>query len=152
MAEAYLGLGSNLGDRRSQLRAALVALDERGVRIRQVSSLYETDPMYETAQPRFLNAVASVETELTPEALLAAAKDVERQLGRKPRARFGPREIDVDILLYADERRLSSELTIPHARMGERPFVQAPLAEVRGQPDTGRAGMTILEGPEWADG
>lgn len=108
--------------------------------------------MYDSNQPKFLNSVLVADTDLAPEELLAAAKDVERRLGRKLRRRFGPREIDVDILLYEGEQRSTAALTIPHPRMAERPFVQAPLAELRGQAVAGWADVTVMEGPEWADG
>jgi 2-amino-4-hydroxy-6-hydroxymethyldihydropteridine diphosphokinase len=150
LAEAYLALGSNVGDRRGQMRHALSALAERGVCMRRISSLYETEPMYEPAQPPFLNAVFQAETALTPEELLTAAKSVERDLGRQQRARFGPREIDIDILLYGNERRSSEDLTLPHPRMRERPFVQVPLAELLSQPAGCSGGVRRLEGPEWA--
>ena len=151
MAEVYLGLGANVGDRREQLRRALSALQARGVLVRRVSSLYETEPMYEHDQPPFLNAVALADTDLAPEELLRAAKEVEQELGRKKRLRFGPREIDLDLLLYEDERRDSEELTLPHPRMDERPFVQVPLAELRGTAMT-TEGISLVEGPEWAHG
>jgi len=150
VAEVFLALGSNLGDRRSQLRAAVDELEKAGVHIRQASSLYESEPMYETNQPRFLNAVVQAETNLSPEELLAAAKAVEQRLGRQPRERNGPREIDVDILLYGDEVRATDVLTIPHPRMQERPFVQAPLAEVAGHPQGESPGLLRIEGPLWA--
>jgi 2-amino-4-hydroxy-6-hydroxymethyldihydropteridine diphosphokinase len=150
LAEVWLALGSNLGDRRQHLRAALAALAARGVRVRRVSSLYETEPMYDLDQPAFLNAVVVADTQLAPEALLSAAKAVERQLGRQPRHRFGPREIDVDILLYEGQLRDTPELTIPHPRMAERPFVQAPLAELRGEPPGVWPGVASIEGPDWA--
>src|SRR5438093_13763498 len=149
MAEVYLGLGANLGDRREQLRRALSALHARGVLVRRVSSLYETEPMYEHDQPPFLNAVALAETDLAPEELLRAAKEVEHELGRQKRLRFGPREIDVDLLLYEGEQRNSEELTLPHPRIDERPFVQIPLAELRGEV---MQGVRVVEGPDWAHG
>jgi len=130
MAEVYLALGSNLGDRRGQLRRALAALAEAGVRVSASSSLYETPPMYDTDQPKFLNAVVRAETELSPEDLLTALKDIELALGRQPRSRNGPREIDLDILLYGDEQRATDELTIPHPRMHQRAFVRRPLLDV----------------------
>jgi 2-amino-4-hydroxy-6-hydroxymethyldihydropteridine diphosphokinase len=147
----YLGLGANVGDRRDQLRRALKALQGRGVRLRRVSSLYETEPMYVRQQPPFLNAVVEAETDLSPEDLLLAAKEVEREQGRRQRARFGPREIDVDLLLYAGEQRATAELTLPHPRMGERPFVQVPLAELRGEPVTDPS-VRLVEDPGWAGG
>jgi 2-amino-4-hydroxy-6-hydroxymethyldihydropteridine diphosphokinase len=107
--------------------------------------------MYDTNQPRFLNAVVQADTQLTPEALLLTAKAVEQALGRQQRTRFGPREIDVDILLYGAERRDTPELTIPHPHMHERPFVQAPLAELRGETARASTGVRIVEGPEWGD-
>ncbi len=152
MAPIYLGLGSNLGNRREQLRQALAALCRRGVRLQAASSLYETAPMYELDQPPFLNAAIRADTTLTPEELLAAVKAVEHELGRQPRARFGPREIDLDVLLFEGQWRTSEELTIPHPRMAERPFVQAPLAELRGQPAATYPGVRLVEGPGWAEG
>ena len=150
MARAYLALGSNLGDRRGRMRAALSKLDERGVQVLRASSLYESAPMYVLDQPAFLNGVVEVETELTPEELLAAAKTVERELGRQKRERNGPREIDVDVLVYGRERRSSPELTLPHPRMDERPFVTVPLAELHGEPAQTGDGLDAVEGPEWA--
>lgn len=123
------------------------ALANAGVRLVEASSLYETEPMYLAEQPAFLNAVVRVETELSPEELLAVVKDVERRLGRQPRERNGPREIDIDILTYGNETRDSPELTIPHPRMAERPFVQAPLAELEGR---AYDGLKPIEGPGWA--
>jgi len=150
MAQVYLGLGSNLGHRRDKLRRALASLERHGVHLLRASSLYETSPMYYGEQPAFLNAVVYAETELSPEQLLDAAKSVEAELGRQERFRNGPREIDVDILLYANECRASPELTLPHPRMLERPFVQIPLAELRGEPaaDTS-AEIRRVEGPAW---
>lgn len=150
MVDVYLGLGSNLGDRREQLRSVLRQLRKAGVYIRRVSSLYETEPMYDIHQPSFLNAVVQAETELTPEELLSVAKALERDLGRRQRRRFGPREIDVDILLYGDSQRSSDELTIPHPRMVERPFVQVPLAELRDEPTAVGDGIQVVESPDWA--
>lgn len=150
MPRVYLGLGSNLGDRREQLRAALRALSEHGVVVEAASSLYESDPMYEVDQPPFLNAVVAAQTELLPEELLRAAKDVEGQLGRQPRARNGPRELDIDILMYGDRQLDTPELTLPHPRMHERPFVLIPLAELRGSAVKAEAGLRPIEAPEWA--
>lgn len=148
--DALLGLGSNVGDRRAYLRRAIGLLREHGVAVEQVSSLYETEPMDYTEQPLFLNAAVRVETDLEPEALLRAAKDVERELGRQRRFRSGPREIDIDILTYGDRQVTSERLTIPHPRMRERGFVQAPLAELAGG-EVSCSGVFKIEGPEWAD-
>ena len=151
MAEAYLGLGSNLGDRRAVLRAALRELGRKGVRSEAVSSLYETDPVGYLDQPAFLNAVARVQTDRSPEDLLRALKEVEVKLGRQPRFRDGPREIDLDLLLYGQERRDSEALTLPHPRLNERAFVQIPLRELSG-PATlpSDPAVRLVEGPGWA--
>ncbi|HNP70630.1 MAG TPA: 2-amino-4-hydroxy-6-hydroxymethyldihydropteridine diphosphokinase [Kouleothrix sp.] len=125
----YLALGANLGDRHAAIAAALGRLAPEIV-VEQVSSLYETEPAYVLDQPRFLNAVARVRTGLGPQALLARLKRIEAELGRQPGARFGPRAIDLDILLYGDTVLASDALTIPHPRMAERPFVLVPLAEI----------------------
>ena len=108
--------------------------------------------MYDLNQPAFLNAVLLADTQLAPEALLSAAKAVEADLGRRRRRRYGPREIDVDILLDEGQQRDTPELTIPHPRMAERPFVQAPLAELRGEPPAEWPGVAIVEDAGWASG
>lgn len=125
----YLGLGSNLGDRDALLRAALRALAPV-VDVTRVSSVYDTAPMHVTDQPRFHNVVAAGRTQLDPAALLREAKRVESELGRAPGPRYGPRPIDVDILLYDDTTVDTADLTIPHPRIAERGFVLAPLAEI----------------------
>lgn len=130
MAVVYLALGGNLGDRAGNLRAARRRLEEEGVTIERCSSLYETEPWGVLDQPRFLNAVCRGRTPLAPEALLALAKRIEAQLGRQPTVRYGPRPIDIDILLYDGRTIATPELTIPHPRMKERAFVLVPLAEI----------------------
>lgn len=125
----YLALGANLGDRRANLAAALAALPPH-VWVERVSHLFETEPAYVTDQPRFLNAVLRGVTGLTPVALLARLKQIEQELGRAAGPRFGPRPIDLDILLYDDLALDSPDLTIPHPRMAERPFVLVPLAQI----------------------
>ena len=125
----YLALGSNLGDRAHHLRAALAALAP-GVTVEQVSALYETAPAYVTDQPPFYNAVLRGTTALQPLALLAELKRIEATVGRRPGLRYGPRVIDLDILLYGDVIVQTPELSIPHARLAERPFVLVPLAEL----------------------
>jgi 2-amino-4-hydroxy-6-hydroxymethyldihydropteridine diphosphokinase len=125
----YLALGSNLGDRRANLSTAVERLRER-VMIIALSSLYETEPAYVTDQPRFLNAVLRGRTRLAASALLAFFKRIERDLGRVAGQRYGPRVVDVDLLLYGEQTIDTPKLTIPHPRMAERPFVLAPLAEI----------------------
>ena len=125
----YLGLGSNLGDRDALLRAALVALAPH-VRVTRISAVWDTAPLLVTEQPRFHNIVAEGLTALDPFALLRVAKDIERTLGRTPGPRYGPRPIDIDILLYDDLTLDTPTLTIPHPRLSERAFALAPLAEI----------------------
>ena len=128
----YLGLGSNVGDRRANLQAAIDALPAHGVRVLASSSTYDTEPVGEVLdQPEFLNACIRIETALDPEALLDACKAVERQLGRLAGGvRHGPRPIDVDVLLLGDEPYESERLTIPHAQATTRRFVLEPLLEL----------------------
>ncbi len=129
MATAYLGLGSNLDDREANIASALKMLGQE-TQIVKVSSLYETEPVGHKDQPWFLNCVCSVETDLSPRALLKFVKAIERKLGRKPTRRFGPRLIDIDILFYDSLVFDSPELTIPHPRLVERAFVLVPLKEI----------------------
>jgi 2-amino-4-hydroxy-6-hydroxymethyldihydropteridine diphosphokinase len=128
----FLGLGSNLGDRRAQLQAAVDALAARGVRVLASSSVYETAPVGEVLdQPAFLNAALRIETDLGPESLLDAAKAVERELGRESGgARHGPRPIDVDVLLLGSVTHASERLRVPHPALLERRFVLVPLLEL----------------------
>jgi 2-amino-4-hydroxy-6-hydroxymethyldihydropteridine diphosphokinase len=125
----YLALGSNLGDRRANLAAAVARLAP-GVTVERVSSLYETEPAYLLEQPRFLNAALRGRTALAPAELLALLKRIERELGRTAGVRNGPRVVDLDILLYGGQALAGDSLTIPHPRMAERPFVLVPLAEI----------------------
>jgi 2-amino-4-hydroxy-6-hydroxymethyldihydropteridine diphosphokinase len=125
----YLALGANLGDRAASLRAALERL-RAAVTIERMSAVYETEPAYLLDQPRFLNMAVRGRTALEPAALLALLKQIERELGRVAGPRYGPRAIDIDILLYDDLALDTASLTIPHPRMAERPFVLAPLAEL----------------------
>jgi 2-amino-4-hydroxy-6-hydroxymethyldihydropteridine diphosphokinase len=123
---AYVGLGANLGDREGTIRAAVADLPG----VVAVSTLRETDPVGITDQPRFLNGVAVLETELAPRELLDGLLAVERRLGRERGKRWGPRTIDLDLLLYGDEVIDQTGLTIPHPRLHERRFVLEPLAEL----------------------
>ena len=130
MARAYVGLGSNLGDREATLLRALELLAERVVVV-AVSSFRETEPWGYGDQPAFLNAAAAVDTELSPRELLDALLEVERALGRtRDGPRYGPRTVDLDLLLYGDEVVDQPGLTVPHPRLHERRFVLEPLAEL----------------------
>ena len=146
MAESvitYLGLGGNLGDRLAALKEALALLHATpSMRMLSCSSVYETEPWGVADQPRFLNLVAGFETTLSPADLLAVCKQVESQVGRTESYRWGPRLIDVDILLYGDAFVSIDEpdLRIPHVRLAERAFVLVPLAEI--------AGDAIVQGRE----
>ena len=132
MGTAYLGLGSNQGDRLANLRAAVAALDRRGIRVVRRSSVYETEAVAEAAGQRdFLNACVEVETALAPDELLEACKAVERELGRAtPRRRHAPRPIDVDVLLLEDGEHRSEWLTVPHPDLLQRRFALLPLLEL----------------------
>jgi 2-amino-4-hydroxy-6-hydroxymethyldihydropteridine diphosphokinase len=140
----YLGLGSNVGDRRANLQAAVDALRAHGVDVLGSSSVYETEPVGEVLeQPDFLNACVRVRTGLEPEALLDACKAVERELGRASGGvRHGPRPIDVDLLLLGDETYRSERLSLPHEQVTSRRFVLVPLLELAPElvvPGAGRA-------------
>ncbi len=124
----YLGLGSNLEDRKRNLEKAVELLKER-LRIGLVSSVYDTDPLGDKNQPRFLNMVCQAFTTLPPEVLLALAKGIEAKM-RRTSATGAPRSIDIDILLYGDKVVNTPDLVIPHPRLAERGFVLVPLAEI----------------------
>jgi 2-amino-4-hydroxy-6-hydroxymethyldihydropteridine diphosphokinase len=126
----YLGLGSNLGSRLRNLSAARRRLRERGFRILRQSRVIETEPWGVKDQPWFLNQVVEGEWLGTPRQLLRVAKEVEREGGRKATERWGPRVIDIDILMFGKERISRPDLVIPHPRIAERPFVQRSLAEL----------------------
>jgi 2-amino-4-hydroxy-6-hydroxymethyldihydropteridine diphosphokinase len=132
VARAYIGLGANLGNREDTLRLALVRLAAvPGIDVLRVSSVRETDPVGPVEQPRFLNAAAALETSLGPRELLEQLLAVERSLGRtRDGPRFGPRTIDLDLLVYADRFVDDPRLTIPHPRLHERRFALEPLAEL----------------------
>ena len=130
MKIAYLGLGSNLGRRARNLSAARRRLREKGARILRQSTVIETEPWGVVDQPRFLNQVLEVEWEGTARRLLRAAQAVEREGGRVRTRRWGPRTIDVDILLFGDQHIAARDLQVPHPRIGERPFVLAGLREL----------------------
>lgn len=127
--KVYFSLGSNLGNRQANLQKALLFLHKR-FNIERVSSIYDTAPVGNLEQPRFLNMVCQIETSLSAVSLLALAKDFELKAGRVPGQRNAPRPIDIDILFYGDQVINTPELVIPHPRLAERAFVLIPLAEI----------------------
>jgi 2-amino-4-hydroxy-6-hydroxymethyldihydropteridine diphosphokinase len=154
----YLGLGSNVGERRANLQAAVELLWAHGVVVLATSSVYETEPVGDVTDQRpFLNACVRVETELDPEGLLGACKAVERALGRPPAGaegyvRHGPRPIDVDLLLLGGAEYESERLTLPHREVTARRFVLIPLLELAPElevPGRGRAAEHLREEGEW---
>ncbi len=151
--EGYLGLGSNVGDPRVNLQAAVGALAGRGVRVLASSSTYDTDPVGPVQdQPSFLNACIRIATDLGPEELLDACKAVERELGRdiEGGVRYGPRPIDVDLLLLGDASYASERLTLPHEQTTSRRFVLIPLLELDFDlttPDGGRLSDALANLP-----
>jgi 2-amino-4-hydroxy-6-hydroxymethyldihydropteridine diphosphokinase len=146
VSAGYLGLGSNIGDRRAHLTDAVAALPNRGVDVLASSSVYETEPVGPVLdQPEFLNACLRIETELEPEPLLDACKAVERELGRDPGGvRYGPRAIDIDVLLLDGRRHTSDRLVLPHPEVTSRRFVLVPLLELD-------PGLALPDGERLAD-
>ncbi len=145
LATVYLGLGSNMGNRKENLEIALGYLAQR-MRVTKRSSVYETEPVGNTNQPRFLNMVCEVKTSLPPEALLVLTRGIERKLGRVPNhAKDAPRTMDVDILFYSDQVVNRPELIIPHPRLSKRAFVLVPLKEIAADFVDPSTGNTISE-------
>ncbi len=131
--QAFVGIGSNLGDRLGTLQRAIARLrGASGVKWVEPSSVYATEPVGLTAQPEFLNLVAGLETTLAPEALLSELQAIEHEFGRVRTQRWGPRTLDLDLLVFEGETRASAALTLPHPRMFERAFVLVPLGELLG--------------------
>jgi 2-amino-4-hydroxy-6-hydroxymethyldihydropteridine diphosphokinase len=126
----YLGLGSNTGNREAELRTAIRKLNSPDLRVKRVSSVYESTPMYREDQPHFLNAVVEAETALFPMRLLLRVANIERDMGRRRLRPKGPRNIDIDILLFGQFTLHTPQLQIPHPGMAERRFVLEPLAEL----------------------
>jgi len=144
---AYLALGSNLGDREANLRDAVRRLDADDLRITRRSSLYETAPRELLDQPWFLNAAIEIETSLFPLQLLARVRAIERAMGRRREVPKGPRNIDIDILFYARAIIATTELKVPHPRLGKRRFVLEPLEEIAPDfrdPVTGKTAQEML--------
>ncbi|HEY5640940.1 MAG TPA: 2-amino-4-hydroxy-6-hydroxymethyldihydropteridine diphosphokinase [Dehalococcoidia bacterium] len=131
-AEAYIALGSNIGDREANLRAALRAIED-GARVADVSALYETEAVTldDSEGPPYLNAACRIETDLDPVGLVRVMQAAERRIGRSPLLpRWSPRPIDLDLLLYGNEIIETDDLTVPHPLMAERPFVLTPLVDI----------------------
>ena len=142
MVTVYLGLGSNMGDREGLLRQAVEYLTiEPGVQVERVSSIYETAPVGYTDQDPFLNAVAVLATTLTADQMLRVCLEIEHRLNRQRYVRWGPRTIDMDILLFGEQAVALPELTVPHPRMKDRLFVLIPLQEVA--PELAWNGKTV---------
>jgi len=135
----YLSLGSNLGDRAANLRAAIEALPAANIRVTKISSFYETEPVDFLEQPWFLNCAMEAETGLSPQELLRALRGIEQSVGSKKEFAKGPRLLDIDILIYGNETIDLPDLQIPHPRMLQRKFVLAPLAEI----------APLLKHPTW---
>lgn len=142
MAEAYLGLGANLGDPLAALAEARRLLSDHA-RIAAASSLYRTPPFGVVDQPDFVNQVLRLETGLSPQALLDLCLAIERQMGRVRQRRWGPRLIDIDVLLYGDEAVDTPQLTLPHPGLSERAFVLVPLLEIA--PDLAIGGRALKQ-------
>ena len=144
LTTAYIGLGSNLGDKRANIKKALELLGEApGVQVKKVASFYKTAPLYVPKQDWFLNTAAEIETSLNPHELLALMKETEKELDRTPTMRWGPRTIDLDLLVFGSEKVYTADLIVPHPRMLERAFVMVPLAEIAPElciPSRGRVG------------
>ncbi|HMS64156.1 MAG TPA: 2-amino-4-hydroxy-6-hydroxymethyldihydropteridine diphosphokinase [Ignavibacteria bacterium] len=131
MVKAYLGIGSNIGERISYIENAISEINKiSGIKITKISSVYETEPWGEIKQDDFLNCVIEIEADIEPEGLLKKLKSIEKKLGRNKTAKWSEREIDIDLLFYGNEILLNEFLKIPHLQIEKRKFVLIPMAEI----------------------
>lgn len=144
-SSVYIGLGSNLGDRRAQVEQGLDALDRSGFAVARRSGLYLTEPVDAPPQEWFVNAVAEGRTALSPEDLLGTCLEVERSLGRERRVHHGPRTLDLDILIYGEELRDGPALVLPHPHLHQRRFVLVPLNELAPDLRHPRLGLSVRD-------
>ena len=146
MVQAYLGLGSNIGDRKQLLLTAIDLIGNiKGIKVTKQSSIYETAPIGYTDQPNFLNLCLEIETKLSPQQLLKHCLDIEQQLHRVREIRWGPRTLDIDILLYSDNIIETDNLSVPHPRMQERAFVLIPLNDIASDKQNPRLNQKIRD-------
>jgi 2-amino-4-hydroxy-6-hydroxymethyldihydropteridine diphosphokinase len=144
MTKVYAGLGSNLGNKRENIIRAIDRIDAyQEICVKEKSGFYDTTPVGGPLQPDYVNCVIGLETEIEPQALLKEFKKIEIELGRKPGVRWGPRVVDLDILLYGDRIVTDPNLKIPHERMHERAFVLEPLCEISPDIKHSVSGMSI---------
>lgn len=144
MVKAFLGLGSNIGERETQLKEAIRILNRfDNIKVTQISDIYETEPVGYTNQPNFLNLCVEIDTTLDPQSLLSCCLKTEQQLHRVRVKRWGPRTLDVDILLYEDQIIEEDNLSLPHPRMNERSFVLIPLNDIASNQIEPRTHLTI---------
>ncbi len=145
MSKVYCGLGSNLGNKIANVNLAIEYLNSEKTKVVRRSSFYETKPLGDEHSPNYVNAVVEIETELTPFDLLKFLKYIEKKIGRTKTYRWGPREIDIDILLFDSEIISSDKLTIPHKEICNRDFVLVPLKEIAGDIEIPGSGLKISE-------
>lgn len=130
MPTAYIGIGSNLGNREENCEKAIKLLEGNNIKVTKRSSMIETEPWGIENQPKFINMAVEIETDLEPEELLSLLKKIEREIGRSSAERWGPRKIDIDILFYDDLVLKIPEFEIPHPHIADREFVLKPLSEI----------------------